>query len=770
MTRDDPSWLAGPTPGEALIQSLFLEGAERDAEGRAAVLARATDDAVRARLCELFAAHDALPPEAERVPVEEPDPERLIGRVFGDFTVRSFLASGGTADVYIARQGSPARDVVLKVRRARYGSEGQVRRFLAEAERLADFSHPGIAHIYGSGVAAGESQAQVAWIAMERIDGLALAEWRTLPEATVAARVALVARVAETVAAAHARGIVHRDLAPANIRIDRDDAPRLIDFGIARTMHALDAHPTIDGTPGFASPEQVRGEVADPRDDVYALGKLLAWLVPEARGGIARAIRAATAELRAARPDARAWAAQLAAEAVPRGRVLVAAAVAALLVAAASGTVLLRGGSDRFVGPEQAALSARAVEQVMNAVLDGVSAAKGGSPPAKLLDDLARAQAMVLAETNAPARVRWRALERMGTVWRDLGEGSRAVEAGRAAAAIADGDPEAPPLIGARLRAWVAVRLAFGDDREAALAATRDSLTELARSSVAREDGAVAPPEGQRRDAHQNYGQSHVYLALAAKLCGELDLAEQATVIAGPFHRTGVFAGTASQVTYLINAARLAIAREDLDRAAALADEAVKASDTVEADDPEARLATLGLQAGILEQAGRYAESAAIYRRQIETWTELGGPNDPRTITALNNLGLNLLRQGDSAAAIPLLEDACARALRVHGERHQHTLDNHGNLLLALDAAGRTDDAVAICERFLPIVEAARGRPSVDLCDWMLALGGMRAKQGRTDEARALLERVIADAQGLAGASATLREARAKLDSLDRGG
>jgi len=761
MSPDARPWLADPDPTEALIQALFLEGAPADAEARRALCDRIADPARRARLRALFAAHDALPPETPPLPVPPLDPARLIGLTFGDFTVRSFLASGGTADVYIARQGSPARDVVLKVRRARHGSEGQVRRFLAEAERLANFSHPGIAHIYGSGT--GGEAGRSAWIAMERIDGVALAEWRERPEATPDARIRLVAEIAGTVAAAHAHGIVHRDLAPANIRVDRNGLPRLIDFGISRTLHAFDEHPTIEGTPGFASPEQARGERADPRDDVYALGRLLEWLVPDAPMAVARLAETATRDSRESRPSASEFARRLGSPARGGGSPRAWLALALVGVAAVGASLIARGPGLRAGGPERSEVSAAAVERVMTAVLDGVRTASGGAAPAGLVDDIARAEDTILAETEAPARVRWRALEKLGLVWRDLGHNARAIAAGARAAEIAEDDPEAPALVAERLRAWCAVRLANGEDRAAALAAVHASLAELARSATAAEDGSLGPPAGPRRDAHQNYAQAHVYLALAAKLCGELALSREATGIAGPFHRTGVFAGTRSQVTYLVNAARLELALGDCLRARALADEAVAASGVVERDDALAMLATRALRAGVVEQCGAPSEATATYREAVEIWSREAGPNDPRTITALNNLGLNLLRCGDAGAALPVLEDACTRALRVHGERHQHTLDDHANLALALERLGRVDEAAAVLERFIGTVTEVRGSPSVDECDWLLALGRVRVLQGRREDARRMLEQAATRAEGVAGAESTRRKA---LDAL----
>ena len=755
MAPDETPWLADPSPEEARLQSLFIEAIEGD---RGAALERA--GSLRAPLAALLAAHDALPPAQEPAGAGPLDPLRWIGARFGDFTVERLVGSGSTADVYLARQRSPVREVVLKIRRARHGTAGQLQRFLAEAQNLARFSHPGVAHIYGSGVDEHGGE-PVAWIAMERIDGTPLPEWRTRATPSVEARCTVVVEVARIVAAAHAQGIIHRDLAPRNITVEADGRPRVIDYGISRTLHALDDHPTIEGTPGFASPEQITGLPADPRDDVYALGMLLKWLVPDAPPSAAAAGEAAAAATRDARPSASRFAEELSEAIVPKRRAQWGALFVLLLATGAVGSWMASASK-----PSEG-MSTQTVERLLAAVLEASSAERGGATRSKAIDQIARAEAAILAETSAPARVRWRALEKISTVWRDLGDATRAVAAAREAAQIAESDPDAPALIAARLRAWCAVRLAFAGEREQAIVAVRASLAELAASRVSAEDGSAVPAEEGARDAHQNYAQAHTYLALAAKLGGDLELAGQATVIAGPFHRSGVFAGTISQVTYLINAARLELSRGNLERALELGGEAVAASEIVEKDDPTGQLETLALHAGILERAGKLPEAAAIYRGAIDTWTRIAGPNDPKTITALNNLGLNTLKQGDASGAIVLLEDACARALRVHGESHQHTLDNHYNLVLALDAAGRASDAHALVRRFLPIVRTARGSPSLDELDWLVLDGRLAAKRGAVHDARTAFQQVIEQGATLDGGASAAREAAGELKKLD---
>ncbi|MDE2614788.1 MAG: protein kinase [Burkholderiales bacterium] len=145
------------------------------------------------------------------------------------------------------------------------------RLFLAEARAIASLSHPHIVTVHDAGLAS-----QGVYLAMERLEGRDLRQklaegW--LPSAGTAAQ--LVRRVADALAYAHARGVVHCDIKPANIFITRHDKPKVLDFGIARVAHSR-ALPGLEGwvagSPHYLAPEQLRGEPVDARTDVYALG------------------------------------------------------------------------------------------------------------------------------------------------------------------------------------------------------------------------------------------------------------------------------------------------------------------------------------------------------------------------------------------------------------------------------------------------------------------------------------------------------------------
>jgi eukaryotic-like serine/threonine-protein kinase len=197
-------------------------------------------------------------------------------RILDRYRLTERLASGGSAEVWRARDDQLQRDVAVKLLHPHLLPDKRSRgRLVAEARAAASLSHPGIVGIYDVDIT-GDAPALV----MELVDGEPLAARldRTGPiPPAEAARI--VAEVSEALFHAHKRGVVHRDVKPGNILLERDGRARLVDFGIAHslaeTAERLTLTGTVIGTLRYMGPEQLTGEPITPRTDLYGLGTVL---------------------------------------------------------------------------------------------------------------------------------------------------------------------------------------------------------------------------------------------------------------------------------------------------------------------------------------------------------------------------------------------------------------------------------------------------------------------------------------------------------------
>jgi len=201
------------------------------------------------------------------------------GARLGPYEILAPLGAGGMGEVYRARDGRLGRDVALKIlpAGARHDSE-RLARFEAEARATSALSHPNILTLFDVGQHEGAP-----YVVFELLEGQTLAE--RLVSGPLPARKALdlARQVAEGLAAAHERGIVHRDLKPGNVFLTRDGRAKLLDFGLAQLAEDQrglgdDGDVTqgrVLGTVGYMSPEQVGGEGADARSDLFSFGAVL---------------------------------------------------------------------------------------------------------------------------------------------------------------------------------------------------------------------------------------------------------------------------------------------------------------------------------------------------------------------------------------------------------------------------------------------------------------------------------------------------------------
>jgi serine/threonine protein kinase len=209
------------------------------------------------------------------------------GRHLGPYEVTGAIGAGGMGEVYRARDAKLGRDVALKVLPEAFARDAErMARFQREAKVLASLDHPNIASIYGL-----EDSSSTHALVMQLVEGPTLADRIKSGPIPIDEALRIAKQICEALEYAHERGIVHRDLKPANVKVTRDDAVKVLDFGLAKALEGdaasidISTSPTISrlatqagvllGTAAYMSPEQAKGKVVDRRADIWAFGCVL---------------------------------------------------------------------------------------------------------------------------------------------------------------------------------------------------------------------------------------------------------------------------------------------------------------------------------------------------------------------------------------------------------------------------------------------------------------------------------------------------------------
>ncbi|HEX7841106.1 MAG TPA: SUMF1/EgtB/PvdO family nonheme iron enzyme [Kofleriaceae bacterium] len=315
--RDAPRWLSALAPGgtdhlivvhaadpvealDALYDGLTRGG--QDSETRAVTLRALTGHFER---CLPAAAIHRSPstapvlvratidPDLVRLagPPREPDPDELVGSVLpGQFRIEREIGRGGFAVVYHAHQELVGRDVAIKVLQRNIAADA-AHMFLAEIKTVARLDHRNIVRVLHADVTRGGRM----FLAMELLTGRTLHqlldELGSLPPARA---IAIAVQLLSGLAAAHASGVIHADVKPANVFVVEGEPDRivLLDFGLSR-LQASAAVTSLGGTPAFMAPEQLRNGVVDARSDLYATGLVLLAMLTGHHTGLPLAVAAA---------------------------------------------------------------------------------------------------------------------------------------------------------------------------------------------------------------------------------------------------------------------------------------------------------------------------------------------------------------------------------------------------------------------------------------------------------------------------------------------
>ncbi len=203
----------------------------------------------------------SAPPE----PAPPPEPPLPAGARIGPYRIVELAGAGGMGVVYRAYDERLTREVALKLLPKGAGAPEQL---LHEARAAASLSHPNLASVYEAGSLDGHG-----YFAMELVRGSSLRALISAGSGTPAERLEWALGLAKGLAAIHRAGWIHRDVKPENVMVTADGVAKLLDLGLASAASSVAVQPA--GTPGYMSPEQLRGEALDARSDVWALGCVL---------------------------------------------------------------------------------------------------------------------------------------------------------------------------------------------------------------------------------------------------------------------------------------------------------------------------------------------------------------------------------------------------------------------------------------------------------------------------------------------------------------
>ncbi|MBO9664542.1 serine/threonine-protein kinase [Dokdonella sp.] len=790
----------------------LAEACPEDAETRAEALALLRADlSITAGTGFADVAPEMIADLAERIHVEDAACTAVrTGLRLGPFRLVRQIGRGGMGAVWLGERvdGGFAQSVAIKLIRSGWDLDDTQRRFLAERQILAGLQHPNIAHLIDGGVTADGKP----WLALEYIDGESVLEWCDRRRLGIAERLKLFLVVCDAVAHAHQRLVVHRDLKPSNILVGRDGTLKLLDFGIAKLLdQAGDATATRVFTPDYAAPEQIRGEPITTAVDVYALGLLLYELLTgrrprEARDdakGAAELPRPSTTTLRDGKAsDAEPLAARrgLAPGALRRrlrgdldaivmkalrvepaqryagvgdfaadverhlrdrpvrarrdgwsyrsGRfvrrhrwALAASAGGVLALAAGLGAALWQmreAAAQRDVALRESETARRTVD-VLVGVFDAANPRTHPGVAVTPADLLAEGEREVRRKLGAQPEQRAALLEALGRARASLGTYEEALPLLREALAlrIAGGDPLAEA--GARL-ALVPVLSRQSHDEEALAEAEHAYELGRGQSRIAVELRATADLSAGIQLANlDRWEEAEARLRRSAQVRSQLfgidSEAYHEVVQPWSFHLAAM--GRAKEALTLLEPAWQAL------------------SARTEPGAPERRL-LLDARGNALARAGRHVEAVAAQREALLIVERVYGADHPSYYTQLNNLGVALYHAGQAGEAVQAFERCmqwrAANPARENLRRPDLFLRGYA---LALDAAGRSADAIGVFDRIREQQRTLAGATSEDRARTLLMTARSQRRASRYDAADTSLADYFARYASDASASGT---------------
>jgi eukaryotic-like serine/threonine-protein kinase len=290
-SRNVPEPCEGVTPARwQQVKNLLAQALEVSPSDRPAFLASicAGDSALRSEIESLLEAGDRAaqgflenPAVVDLGGISAEPRGSWIGRRIGPYQILQQIGVGGMGEVYSAFRADDQyrKEVAIKLVRGGWDSQAVIARFKNERQFLASLDHANIARLLDGGT----TEDGVPYFVMDLIEGRPITEYCERHQLPTSGRLRLFLEVCSAVQYAHQRLIIHRDIKPGNILVTEEGIPKLLDFGIAKMVDANTVPATAEPTatlfraltPGYASPEQVNGEVITTASDVFSLGVVL---------------------------------------------------------------------------------------------------------------------------------------------------------------------------------------------------------------------------------------------------------------------------------------------------------------------------------------------------------------------------------------------------------------------------------------------------------------------------------------------------------------
>ena len=659
------------------------------------------------------------------------------GDLIGSYRIIDELGRGGMAIVFRAERadGEYEQQVALKWMLDSQADSTSAELFRRERQALADLNHPHIARLLDGG----RTTDGRPWFAMELIDGHPIDRHCIEHSVPLAQRLELFIQVCAAVAFAHARGLIHRDIKPSNVLVAGGAQVKLLDFGIAQLLGEDDGIVVRAYTPGFASPEQKRGETPTVASDIFQLGRLLESILhtpmqstasgvdvgqdrkiaAAQTGQLPMDLRAIVAMACAEQPSARhattdalahdirnflerrpvsarrIQTSYIATRYVQRHPVAVTTGFLAVLILLAGTTFFtLRLQLER----DSATYQAKVATSVLDFLREDLLAA--ADPAAAPGHELSVRDALDRASDGADSRFADMPVEHgairttLAGLYDQLGRYAEAEREARKAVAIAQTDESRPEARHAADVALIDVLLARGklDEAESMLDQTRqernNSTTEMATS-------------------------------------GDLQLLQS----------------------------RLANLRGQFDKALALANAVVQAQRASGGGDTPLALWAAEQSATNLQMLGRLDEALPLVLAIHSSRRARLGPRHPSTLLAAHDIGLLKRHQGQDEDALNWLQPAFEERRAVLGENHPDTLSSANEVATVLQGLKRYDEAEVIFNRVLEARVELLGEEHQFTRNSMSNLGLLYSLSGRLEKAAPLYERALAIETRLIGES-----------------